>query len=113
MENKKLLEELDKMFQKYLEPIMDFIEIQRAINEVNLRDLSQRKRAVMSTDKPMPEIINGWVISNKPCRRCGGKITWDLYDEKRHRYPDHVDEEGMFYNCGQRVFLKVEEVKKE
>ena len=108
-----MLEELEKMFKKYLEPVLEFITIQQAINEVNLSDLSQRKRAVMSTDKPMPEIIGGWVISTKPCRRCGGKITWDLYHEKSHRYPDHVDEKGMFYNCGQKVFLKVEEVKKK
>ena len=41
----------------------------------------------------------GYKISDKGCNRCGGKITWDLYNKEEHPYPDHVDEDGNLCNC--------------
>ena len=42
---------------------------------------------------------DGYKISDKGCNRCGGKITWDLYNKEDHPYPDHVDEDGKLCDC--------------
>ena len=42
----------------------------------------------------------GYTIAKDGCNKCGGKITWDLYDkEGGHPYPDHVDEDGKLMDC--------------
>lgn len=53
-----------------------------------------------SSGKKMPTMIGEYIIADKGCNRCGGKITWDLYDkESGHGYPDHVDTDGNLIDC--------------
>ena len=101
MDEKQFFEALDKKLKYYLEPIMDFISTQKTIRDFNLSDQSKKQPRV-SSGKPMPEIIGDYTISAKGCNRCGGKITWDLYDKDGgHPYPDHVDEKGNLIDCPQ------------
>ena len=50
----------------------------------------------MKSSTPKKE---GYTIADKGCNRCGGKITWDLYNKEEHPYPDHVDEDGNLCDC--------------
>ena len=52
-----------------------------------------------SSGKKMPTTIGEYIIADKGCNRCGGKITWDKYDKETHPYPDHVNEDGKLIDC--------------
>ena len=96
MDEKQFFEALDEKLKYYLEPIMDYIDTQKAIRNFNLSDKSKSNRPQQTTDK---EIIGDYTIGKKGCNRCGGKITWDNYNETDHKYPDHVDEFGHLIDC--------------
>ena len=99
MDENTFFEELDKKLKYYLEPIMAFIETQKMIRDAKLSDQS-KKQPRESSGKPMPEMIGEYTIAAKECNRCGGKITWDLYDkDSGHGYPDHVSEDGKLIDC--------------
>ena len=99
MDEKEFEEMIDKKFKYYLEPIMTYIRIQETIRDANLANLS-KKQPRTSSGKKMPEQIGDYIISAKGCNRCGGKITWDLYDKDGgHNHPDHIDENGNIIDC--------------
>lgn len=51
------------------------------------------------TEQINKEIIaKQYSICSKPCDRCNGNITWDLYPTKKH--PIHVDEVGAIIGDG-------------
>jgi len=88
-----------KSINNKLQEIIDIFQI-KGVVQANLADFSKAPKAKTSYTKEMPEMIGGYTISKKGCNRCGGKITWDLYDKDGgHPYPDHVDEDGNIIDC--------------
>ena len=99
MDENTFFEELDKKLKYYLEPIMDYIDTQKVIRDFNLSDQS-KKQPRESSGRKRPEQIGKYTIGKDGCNKCGGKITWDLYDkESGHGYPDHVSEDGKLIDC--------------
>ena len=87
----------DKINKK-LDSIILKLKVQQFVQQ-KLADVS-KEQPRESSGKPMPEIIGEYTIAAKGCNRCGGKITWDLYDkESGHGYPDHVDTDGNLIDC--------------
>ena len=95
MDENTFFEELDKKLKYYLEPIMAYIDTQKMIRDAGLIDHSKTEPRESSGKK----IIGDYTIGKKGCNKCGGKITWDLYDKDTHPYPDHVDEDGKLIDC--------------
>ena len=105
MDEKQFFEALDEKLKYYLEPIMDFIDTQKAIRDFNLSDKSKSDRPRQDTDK---EIIGEYTIAKKGCNRCGGKITWDNYEKINdagfpQKYPDHVSDDGYLIECPEYI----------
>ena len=100
MDENDFFEKLDEKLKEYLGPIMAYINIQKTIKSFGIADHSTKPK--ISSGKKMPEQIGEYTIADKGCNRCGGKITWDLYDKDGgHPYPDHVDEKGNLIDCPQ------------
>jgi len=88
---------LKAIFNKLCD-IEKIFQIKQVVSKT-LADFSKKQPRV-SSGKKMDEIIGDYTISPKGCNRCGGKITWDLYDKDGgHPYPDHVDENGKIIDC--------------
>ncbi len=72
--------------------------LQEQINKLNAKFFSVGEKG--PTLKVVEEVIKKgdgrkYNISGKPCRMCGGLISWDDYDTKnRTGRPVHVDEDG-------------------
>ena len=98
MDEVEFFKQLDEKLKHYLEPIMNYVKLQKIIQETNLTDHS-KKQTRISSGKPMPNQIGNYTIADKGCNRCGGKITWDNYDKETQPYPDHVDEDGNLMDC--------------
>ena len=108
MDEKEFFTKMDTMHEEVIEGLASIMEeIKELKNMVNIKmavkttlaDFSNKK-VDHSSSKPMPEQIGGYIIAFKGCNRCGGKITWDLYDKDGgHPYPDHVDENGKIIDC--------------
>ena len=83
-----------------LQDIIDIFQI-KGVVATTLADFSKSDRPQSATDKPMPEILGDYTLSKTPCRKCGGKITWDNYNETDHKYPDHLTDNGeiMLNGC--------------
>ena len=87
-----------KSINNKLQEIIDIFQIKAVVNKT-LADFSESNRPRSDTDKPMPETIGNWTIAKKGCNRCGGKISWDNYNETDHKYPDHIDDNGNIIDC--------------
>ena len=86
-----------------LDPVIEWINTRNTV-ETTLVDVSKVEKAPSRYAKKMGERLGGWRISNKPCNRCNGKITWDNFkkeiDGQIQMWPDHVDESGnLLENC--------------
>ena len=87
-----------KSINNKLQELIDIFRMKEIIKKT-IADFS-KDQPRESSGKPMPEQIGDYTIAEKGCNRCGGKITWDLYDkEKGHGYPDHVDDDGNLIDC--------------
>ena len=113
MDEKQFFEHIDKKFESVglllgdiidkLDPVIEWINTRKVV-EKTLVDYSETPKAKSRYAKKMGERLGGWRISNKPCNRCNGKITWDNYKKdvggQIQMYPDHVGEDGnLLENC--------------
>lgn len=108
MDEDKLIEIINEKFESVGELLGSILENQEDIREYihtktiikqTLADFSKAPKTKSTYAKPMPEQIGGYTIAKKGCNRCGGKITWDNYNETDHKFPDHVDENGSIIDC--------------
>ena len=109
MDEKTFFDYIDKKFEAVagllgsiidqLEDVKEIVQIKSVVT-ATLADFSKEPKADSRYAKKMPLQVGEWIIAKKGCNRCGGKITWDNYNETDHKYPDHVDEEGnLLDNC--------------
>ena len=87
-----------KSINNKLQEIIDIFQIKAVVNKT-LADFSESNRPRSATDKPMPEMLGKYTVGKKGCNRCGGKISWDNYNETDHKYPDHIDDNGNIIDC--------------
>ena len=109
MDEKAFFDYIDKKFEAVAGLLDSVLSNQEDMKEnllikkvvaKKLSDFSKAPKAESVYSKEMPEQVGGYNIAKKGCNRCGGKITWDLYDkEGGHPYPDHIDESGNIIDC--------------
>ena len=90
-----------KSINNKLQELIDIFRLKEVVGTIVKKDLADfsKQEPRVSSGKPMPEQIADYVIAAKGCNRCGGKITWDLYDKEEHPFPDHVDDDGNLCDC--------------
>ena len=102
MDEKEFEEMIDKKFKYYLEPIMDFIDTQKAIRDFNLSDKSTAPKAFNTSTKFSVE-YNGDTYTytkNKKCKYCEEHYTaWKQPYEQGDR-PIAVDYDGNVIEGG-------------
>ena len=76
------------------EEILKLVEDAKQMS-ANIKDRMERIEGLLGTPKKTATTNKGkkHKIADKPCRKCGGLISWEGYGPERP-YPLHVDEEG-------------------
>ena len=77
------------MFQEALQPDLEYVE--EEVKKVGFKKLPKSKKKLDAVKHK---------ISNKPCRTCGGFISWDGFDKADPTPPLHVNKDGVIIGTG-------------